>query len=110
MLLELALLHFWPTVLQGRGKGRDSSPVEESNSPGMLFPLDVPDLVALCEGSSGMAAFSVSLSLADGTVACFSRPAMFSEFISAEVVVTCMNKKIMGGYQITNVLSKQAPA
>jgi hypothetical protein len=57
--------------------------VEESDSLGTLFPLDVPNLVALCRGSSGVAVLSVSLSLADGTIACFGRPAMF---ISAEVV------------------------
>ena len=71
VLLGLALLHFWPRVLEGAqmDEGADSSSEGKSDLPGMLFPPTVPDLITLCEGSSAMAAFSVSLNLADGTVA-----------------------------------------
>ena len=76
-LLGLALLHFWPRVLEEMGGGGNSLLVERSDSLGTLFPRDVSNLVALCEGSSGVAALLPSLSLVDGTIARFGQPATY---------------------------------
>ena len=76
-------LRFRPCELEGNDRGDSSSDLE--TEWGMLPPaLIAPDLDWQCEQSSGIAAFSVSLSLADGIVARFGRVAMFSVFISVE--------------------------
>ena len=82
-----ALLHLWPTEVEGSGRGNSSSEREGEWGTPQLPPGS--ELVnSWHEGSSGVAMLSVSLSLANRYVACLGQPAVLSlgvKLISVEV-------------------------